>query len=189
MLQKKIIFSIKKANPSLWSLTLKLDCTKTGNIQYIQHILRSTCFTPLLEDRGRGQGLLCYSIEVWFKHWFTHGCSMLLPLPARGSVQTTTWRSGFQKLVVCLPSCEIWMLLWKSRVPSHRKRDVRIWGHSSGLFLALIENVAEVNLERYNWFSQTEHSPGSWATEAVGYGRANNLLQVFPLLFEWLYCM
>lgn len=72
---------------------------------------------------------------------------------------------------------------------TEKVRDVRIWGHSSGLFLALIENVAELNLERYNWFSQTEHSPGSWATEAVGYGRANNLLQAFPFLFERLYCM
>lgn len=67
--------------------------------------------------------------------------------------------------------------------PTEKFRDAQIWGHSSGLFLALIEIVAELNLERYNWFSQIEHSPGSWATEAVGYGRANNLLQVFPFLF------
>lgn len=105
---KEIIFSIKKANPSLWSLTLKLDCTKTGSISYIQHILCSTHFTSPLEDRGRGQGLLCYSTEVWFKYWFTHGYSMLLPVPARGSVQTPTCRPGFQKLM--LWSAQLWHL-------------------------------------------------------------------------------
>lgn len=105
---KKIVFYSKKANPSLWYLTLKLDCTKTGNILYIQHILWSTSFNSQLEDREGGQGLLCCSIEVWFKHWFTHGCSMLLPVPARGSVQTTTCRSGFQKLMVW--SVQLWNL-------------------------------------------------------------------------------
>lgn len=76
-----------------------------------------------------------------------------------------------------LPSCETWTPVWNSRVPSHRKKlgMFRSGGGGSGLFLALIGIVAELNLERYKWFSQTEHSPGSRSTEAVGcYDWASN---------------
>lgn len=86
----------RKGNPSLWSLTLKLVHTKPGNFPYIQHILCSTCFTPLLEGRGRGESLLWCSINGRFERSNAHGYSTLPPASARGSVQTTTRRSGFQ---------------------------------------------------------------------------------------------
>lgn len=67
--------------------------------------------------------------------------------------------------------------------PTEKVRDIQIWGHGSGLFLAPIEIIAELNLERYKWFSQTEHSPGSQGTEAVDCYDREQYFADFSLIF------
>lgn len=109
---------------------------------------------------------------------------MLPPIPASGSVQTTTCRSGFQMLVVWF--AQLWNLDSDLELPSslpQKVRDVQIWGRGSGLFLVPIEIVVESNLERYEWFTQTECLFGSQSTEAFDcHDRASSLLLIFPLI-------